>query len=164
MWGMRIALAAVGLGLLLLGLLWPSNYVVASRGASQTAVACSKGLELELSTREPAQGEIVVVAVKGEPRTDLRASWSRRKLHFWQHGTDAGAHPTELTLVGVDLRTEPDIYPLTVDARLSSGETVGCSTDLTVRDGGFPVQRLTVARSAYRNHRGSGRGQAVVPG
>lgn len=104
-------------------------------------IACSKGLELELSGREPAQGEIVVVAVKGELRTELRASWSGRKLHFWKNGTDDGA---QFALLGVDLLSKPGTYPLTVDARLSSGESVGCSTDLTVRDGGFPVQQLTV--------------------
>ena len=104
-------------------------------------IACSKGLELELSTREPAQGEIVVVTVKGEPHAELRASWSGRKLHFWKNVADDG---TQFTLLGVDLRSNPGTYPLTVDARLSSGESVGCSTDLAVRDGGFPVQRLTV--------------------
>jgi len=144
----------VALGLLLVGLLspsksWPPRQVVAwtpaslaavaLRGASQTAIACSKGLELELSTREPAQGEIVVLAVKGDLRTELRASWSGRKLHFWKDG--AGA---QFALLGVDLLSKPGTYPLTVDARLSSGESVGCSTDLTVRDGGFPVQQLTV--------------------
>jgi len=109
---------------------WPADTIV-----------CSKGLELELSTREPVQGEIVVVAVKGEPRTELRASWSGGKLHFWGNGSDDGA---QFTLLGVDLLRKPGTYPLTVDARLSSGESVGCSTDLSVRDGGFPVQRLTI--------------------
>ncbi len=112
---------------------WPSD-----------TIACSKGLELELSGREPAQGEIVVVAVKGALRTELRASWSGRRLYFWKNGTHDGTQPIQFALLGVDLLSKPGTYPLTVDARLSSGESVGCSTDLTVRDGGFPVQQLTV--------------------
>jgi murein DD-endopeptidase MepM/ murein hydrolase activator NlpD len=108
---------------------------------SAETIACSRGLEVEFSTREPAQGAIVVVTVRGEPRTDLRASWSDRQLHFWGDGTVDGP---EFTLIGVDLQSQPGSHALTFDARLSSGEAVGCSTNLTVRDGGFPTQRLTV--------------------
>jgi len=78
------------------------------------------------------------MTVKGQPRTELRASWSGRELYFW------GNDDQPFTLIGVDLQSRPGSYPLTVDARLASGESVGCSTELTVRDGGFPVQRLNV--------------------
>jgi hypothetical protein len=106
---------------------------------SAETIACSRGLELEVSTREPAQGDIVVVTVRGEPRIDLRASWSGRQLLFWEGDDDS-----QFTLIGVDLLSEPGSHRLTVDARLASGEAVGCGMDLAVRDGGFPVQRLTV--------------------
>jgi hypothetical protein len=108
---------------------WPAETIV-----------CSRGIELELSTREPTQGDIVVVTVRGEPRTDVRASWSGRPLHFWGNGSDGA----QFTLIGVDLQSQPGSHTLTFDARLSSGDAVGCGTNLTVRDGGFPVQRLTV--------------------
>jgi len=128
--GMRIALA-------LLGAL--SLAVSTTDARSAEIFACSRGIELTLSTREPAQGEVVVMGVEGEPTATLTGSWSGRKLLFWRDGEGR-----RFTLIGVDLHTTPGAYPLTLDARLASGESVGCSTDLTVRDGGFPVQRLTV--------------------
>lgn len=117
------------------------SFAAQSNAAPPETIACSRGLELTLSTSEPAQGDIVVLAVKGEPRTDLSGSWSGERLHFWKSGPDDGTH---FTLLAVDLLTSPGSYTLAVDARLSSGESVGCSTKLAVRDGGFPVQRLTV--------------------
>ena len=104
-------------------------------------IPCAEGVVLELSTREPSQGDIVLVEVRSGSPTELRATWSGRSLHFWKE-SDTGA--PQLALIGVDFLAKPGPYALTIEARLESGERVGCSTALSVRSKEFPVQRLTV--------------------
>jgi murein DD-endopeptidase MepM/ murein hydrolase activator NlpD len=119
-------------GLLLVG---------SSLGRAAATIPCADGLELSLSTQEPSQGGVVLIEVKSTRLAEIKASWAGQNLHFWYESKPEKAYRA---LLGVDLRRKARQHPLTVEAKLEDGERVGCSANISIRDGQFAVQHLTV--------------------
>lgn len=97
------------------------------------------GLAVTVWPMEVRQGDVVVVRVNipGSPET-LRGSFAGRPLLFAPLAD--GAYRA---LVGIDLRHPPGTYPVTLHWR--HGETdVTHEVPVAVRDGAFPIQRLTL--------------------
>ncbi len=112
---------------------------VASSSTEET-IDCAAGLELTLSTIEPPQGAIILLEVRSAFPAEVKATWADQSLHFWQEGD------SHLALLGVDLRRRASQLPLTVESKRSNGQEIGCSTPVTIRDGNFVVQKITVQK------------------
>ncbi|MFQ5695673.1 MAG: M23 family metallopeptidase [Terriglobia bacterium] len=111
-------------------------------------IPCGPGLGLRLSSVDPKQGALVLVEVRSAaPLTELRAGWAGQALQFWPQGNPGNRHRA---LVGVDLGREPRTYPLSLSAAFRSGARVACSALVTVREGGYRMERLRVARRFTR--------------
>lgn len=112
-----------------------------SRGAGGGNLDCGEGLQVRFSRAQPVQGSVLLLELVSErPLTDLQATWSGRPLAFWS-SPEGKLHRA---LLGVDLRTTPGPRMLSIEAVLEGGEKRSCGAPLSVRDGRFAVQRLTV--------------------
>ena len=107
---------------------------------AEEAIDCAAGLELRLSTVEPPQGAIILLEVSSEFPAQAKATWADQSLYFWREGD------SHLALLGVDLRRKASQIPLTVETKQGNGERIGCSTPVTIRDGNFVVQKITVQK------------------
>lgn len=106
-------------------------------------IPCPQDVTLRLSSAAPAQGGLVLVEVQAPASLrNLKAAWAGQQLHFWREGNPGTVHRA---LVGVDLGQEVGVFPLTLSADLAEGGRLACSALVTVRDGEFAVERLTVA-------------------
>jgi murein DD-endopeptidase MepM/ murein hydrolase activator NlpD len=87
---------------------------------------------------------LILLEVTGPvPLRNLRAAWVGQRLHFWRH-----ENPGQVlqALVGVDLAQDVGVFPLTLSAELEDGARLACSALVSVEDGHFTVERLTVPR------------------
>jgi len=128
---MRQALLSC-LGLLLA---WPA--------AAADPIPCLQGVEIRLSSAAPTQGGLVLVEVESTTTlSNLKAAWVGQQLHFWQDRNPGDVHRA---LVGVDLGQTVGVFPLTLSANLKDGGRLACSALVSVQDGQFAVERLTLA-------------------
>ncbi|MFQ5881764.1 MAG: M23 family metallopeptidase [Candidatus Methylomirabilales bacterium] len=99
-------------------------------------------LEVRLSEAPLSQGDLRPLRVTApEPLTRLDARFLEMNLPF-HHG------PGEYTaLLAVDLETPPGLHPLEIEAQGRSGQRYRHRVLLTVTDGYFPVQHLTLPRA-----------------
>lgn len=126
----RVGLRVVGAGL----------FLFCAKGVPAQSVPCGQGLELRLSAHAPLQGALVQVDVRApSPVLSVGGTWAGQSLHFWQRGEGSFR-----ALLGVDLQISAEKHPLSVEATLPGGERRGCAATLSVKDGGFAVERLTV--------------------
>jgi murein DD-endopeptidase MepM/ murein hydrolase activator NlpD len=85
------------------------------------------------------QGDVVVIFVRGaHDARRVEGSLSGRPLTFFPYGDEHAA------LAGLDLETKPGALPWRVGVVDSSGASRTAAGSLTVKAGGFPVQRLTL--------------------
>ncbi|MGH7360310.1 MAG: M23 family metallopeptidase [Candidatus Methylomirabilales bacterium] len=99
----------------------------------------SSGLAATVSPPEARQGDILVVRVTVPEAPDtLRGTFAGRPLVFVPDA--AGAHRA---LVGIDLQHLPGIYSIRLHWRAAEAE-VTREIPVPVRDGAFPIQRLTL--------------------
>ncbi|MBI4467423.1 MAG: M23 family metallopeptidase [Acidobacteria bacterium] len=128
----------------LVALLAASGVLLPGPSLAGESGPCGEGLELRLSSRQPAQGSLVVVEVVGaSPLSALRAEASGQALHFWQ---DANPENRYRALLGVDLERQPGGLPLAVEAELAGGARPGCRALVSVQDGRFALERLELPR------------------
>ena len=100
---------------------------------------CTAGVEAELRTSSPIQGELQVLEIRSrKPFIDIQAAWAGQTLHPWKE------NGTYRALMGADLSLKPKTYYLALSVVFEDGERVGCSLPIHVRDGEFVVQKLTV--------------------
>jgi murein DD-endopeptidase MepM/ murein hydrolase activator NlpD len=100
---------------------------------------CAAGVEVELRTTSPTQGELQVVTIRPErPIIEIRGGWAGQKLHFWKQD---GVYRT---LLGADLSQKTITFPLAVSVVFEDGERIGCSLPIDIQEGDFIVQKLTV--------------------
>jgi hypothetical protein len=93
---------------------------------------------VRISESRPVQGTTVLVEVDGKlGAPPPRVTWEGQALLFWP-----GAGGGHRALLGVDVESPPGSFPL----ELSYDGRAGCSTPVEVRDGRFPVERLTLPR------------------
>lgn len=105
------------------------------------ALPCGEGVEVRLSTPAAAQGRVVLVAVRSaRPLRELRGAWSGQALRFWQE--EAGSE--QRALLGVDLEQPTGVFPLSLSAALEGGGRVSCSALLSVEEGLFALEELSV--------------------
>lgn len=109
-----------------------ATFVIASVSAAQTDIS------LESST--VAQGGIMrvdVIAAGGA--TSVSGSFDGKSLPFVK--SESGAF---YTLLGVDMEKAPGSYPLDIKVMKDGAVLESLEKSITVEDGGFPVQRLTL--------------------
>ena len=120
------------------------GFLLAGPLAAADAIPCPRGVEVRLSSAEPAQGGLILLQVAGPvPLRNLQAAWMGQKLHFWREENPGVLYRA---LVGVDLAQEVGVFPLTLSAELEDGVRLACSALVSVEDGHFAVERLKVAR------------------
>jgi murein DD-endopeptidase MepM/ murein hydrolase activator NlpD len=102
---------------------------------------CGEAVHVRVSDPAPKQGSIGIVEVRSErPLSSVDGFIADDALHFW---SDDEARVFQ-ALLGVDLYTDPGETTLRVRAVPEGAASVECQVELRVRDGGFPVQNLTV--------------------
>jgi len=108
--------------------------------AGAQAIPCGDGVELRLSTSEPRQGALVLLEVPSATSVmSIRATWQGEALQSWRE-----ADGTWRSLLGVDVETPAGAHPLSLELALAQGGRAGCAVSLSVRDGSFKVEHLTV--------------------
>lgn len=104
-------------------------------------LAWAVDLQVHLPQGPIVQGDLRSLQVTaGEPLTELDARF---------RGLSLPALPDEgryTVLLAVDLETPPGAYPLDVDAQGKSGRRYRHRVRISVADGRFPVQRLTLPK------------------
>ncbi|MFQ5792617.1 MAG: M23 family metallopeptidase [Acidobacteriota bacterium] len=129
----------VGCALLVFGLRVPI-----SAGEPREPIACGEGVELRLSRWDPAQGSLLLLEVRSRrPVAALKARWAGQTLHFWQ---DSDLESSYQAFLGVDLQLEAKPHILALETTLEGGERLGCSAALSVQEGHFALQQLSVAQ------------------
>jgi murein DD-endopeptidase MepM/ murein hydrolase activator NlpD len=111
---------------------------------AKEAGSCDAGMELHLSAPESSQGSLLLVEVRStKPLAEVNGEWGERSVPFWQ---EVGPEAVQKGLVGVDLEKAPGEYELKVTGQTGSGEKVACSAMLTVKQGRFATEKLTVGK------------------
>ena len=96
-------------------------------------------LDLRIVPAAPRQGDVVMLFVSGAGTArDVEGSLGGRPLAFFPHGAEYAA------LAGLDLETKPGKVAWSVGAVDASGTARKAAGSVTVKAGGFPVQRLTL--------------------
>lgn len=104
---------------------------------------CSYGVELQLSSSNSAQGNLLLVEIHSPKAiAGLSAEWGGQKLLFWPDSRDEGTHQA---LLGVDLEKPPGNYNLEVTAAVEN-ENARCTVPITIGAGRFATERLHVAK------------------
>jgi murein DD-endopeptidase MepM/ murein hydrolase activator NlpD len=116
-----------------------SSVLLALAGLLLLPRGAAAGLAVTVSPAEARQGDILVVRVTvPEAPETLRGTFAGRPLLFVPEGE--GAYRA---LVGIDLQHLPGIYSVTLHWRAQEAE-VTHELPVPVRDGAFPIQRLTL--------------------
>jgi len=114
----------------------------ASGGESLPKAAAEGAFPGRLSTWQPIQGEPVVVEVSPLPRADdVVMVWKGQEIPMREEGPGRF-----LGLIGIDLQEPPGKAVLSVRAS-RGGERVRFDVEITVREGTFPVQELTLPKA-----------------
>lgn len=111
------------------------------------------GSDITLSSTRPRQGEIVKITVHS-PGCPPTITWQGESIPLIKR------NDRRIGFFGVGLETKPGVTPLRLGENCA-GVTLPDQVDITVRDGDFPVQRLTIedtgkvqlSRKALRRHR-----------
>lgn len=116
--------------------------------ATLRAEECGSGVELHLSALEPAQGSLLLAEVRSaKPLGDVSGKWSERDVPFWKDGDKEHAgRDVRRALLGVDLEKPAGRYSITVTVQTQSGEKMGCSATVEVKEGHFAAENLTVKK------------------
>ncbi|HEY7204541.1 MAG TPA: M23 family metallopeptidase [Methylomirabilota bacterium] len=102
-------------------------------------VARAATLEVRVVPAAPRQGDVVMLFVSGAGNArDVEGSLGGRPLAFFPLGTQYAA------LGGLDLETKPGNVAWSVGAVDGDGTARSAAGRITVKAGGFPVQRLTL--------------------
>lgn len=99
----------------------------------------SAGLEVRVMPPAPKQGAAVMLFVAGtRGARDVEGSLGGQHLAFFPYGAEFAA------LAGVDLETKPGKVPWRIGLVDAAGTPRKAAGALTVKAGGFPLQRLTL--------------------
>jgi murein DD-endopeptidase MepM/ murein hydrolase activator NlpD len=113
--------------------------LVAVLMALVSASVPAAALEVRVVPTAPRQGDAVMIFVSGARDVhDVEGSLGGQHLAFFPYGVQYAA------LAGLDLETKPGKLPWRVGVVDSSGTARTASGSLTIKVGGFPVQRLTL--------------------
>jgi murein DD-endopeptidase MepM/ murein hydrolase activator NlpD len=116
-----------------------------SSGAPWISQACAPGVELRLTSIEPRQGSLQLVEVRSaKPLAEISGEWEGNKLEFWNSAA-AAEKDVRRALLGIDLEQATGPHNLTVSVKPAEGNAVSCEVALTVQEGRFKVEKLSVA-------------------
>ena len=100
-----------------------------------------RALEVRVVPVAPKQGGTVILFVGGtKGARDVEGSLGGQHLAFFPYGEEFAA------LAGIDLETKPGTVPLRIGFVDRTGTPRKWAGTLTVKAGGFPVERLTLPR------------------
>jgi peptidase M23-like protein len=111
--------------------------------------ACGGGITLRVNPGTIGQGSLALVDVQsGTPLTGVRGDWGGREVGFWKEAANpigASSQPDHWRgLLGVDLDKSAGPQALTVFVTKPGSDAIGCGTNVTVRPGRYPTERLRV--------------------
>ncbi len=110
----------------------------------QVLTKCAGGVSLKLSSAITAQGSLLLAEVTGAKNIkDVAGDWGGRAIPLW---TEGAAGNTLHGLIGVDLEKAPGKYEWKVSWKSGAGQSVSCSSFVTVRTGKFPTENLKVEK------------------
>lgn len=96
-------------------------------------------LQVRVVPAAPRQGDTVLVFVAGtKGAQNVEGSLGAQRLAFFPYGTEYAA------LAGVDLETKPGKVPWRIGLVDGDGASRKATGSVTIKAGGFPVQRLTL--------------------
>ena len=99
----------------------------------------SAGVDVVLSDSVLVQGEIIPLEVAGALLDTVTGTFDGRELPFIRSAPDSF-----YTLLAVDMEKKPGSYVLTVRPSSAGGDPGVLVRRITIRDAGFPVQKLTL--------------------
>lgn len=108
---------------------------------------CGQGVELRLGVADARQGSVVMVRVTSKrPLEELTGEWNGNATPIW-HATFSKLANGDLWegLLGIDLEQEVGEHDFEITERVSGQEPVVCRATVTVKDGKFATEKLTVA-------------------
>ncbi len=108
---------------------------------------CEDGVILRLSSGSPKQGSLVLVRVtSGKHLEEVKGEWGGNAIPVWRT-IPAAVGKAELWegLLGIDLEHELGKYDLKITEKMRGEEPVSCTASVTVANGGFATEKLTVA-------------------
>jgi murein DD-endopeptidase MepM/ murein hydrolase activator NlpD len=109
---------------------------------AQALQDCPPNISLKFSPAQSLQGNLLQVELHSSAAlTEVKGEWSGHQVSFWQDEADPNIRGA---LLGIDLAQEPGLGKFVVTEKLQSGEGVSCSAELTVKEGHFVVEKLTV--------------------
>jgi murein DD-endopeptidase MepM/ murein hydrolase activator NlpD len=112
------------------------------------APSCTEGMQLSLSAPQLSQGNLLLAQARS-PRAmeKITGTWMERDIYFWKAEASGVRRSAEVeeALLGADLEKAPGNYKLMVTATFEDGSHADCTAELSVREGKFATERLTVA-------------------
>src|SRR5271163_732600 len=121
-----------------------------SLGAAARAEDCGSGVQLKLSTPDPAQGTLLLAEIRSvKSLGEVSGKWNERDVPFWQEKSKehaAASSDVRKALLGVDLEKPAGKYEFTATGQLQSGERVTCIAMVEVKEGHFATENLTVKK------------------
>ena len=109
---------------------------------------CGDGVTLRVTPPGAAQGGLLRLEVRDAagPLSDVKGEWEQhdapRAVPFW---ADAKSKNIFHGIVGVDLEKPAGKYDLALTAQTGDSKTVNCTVSISVAEGKFAVEKLTVA-------------------
>jgi murein DD-endopeptidase MepM/ murein hydrolase activator NlpD len=112
------------------------------------APSCTEGMQLSLSAPQLSQGNLLLAQARS-PRAmeKITGTWMERDIYFWKAEASGVRRSAEVqeALLGADLEKAPGNYKLMVTATFEDGSHADCTAELSVREGKFATESLTVA-------------------
>lgn len=108
---------------------------------------CGQGVMLRLSAGDERQGSLAMVRVTStRPLEEVKGEWNGIATPIWRA---AGSKSVEGDrwegLLGIDLEQEVGEHEFKITEKVSGQEPVVCRASVTVKDGKFATEKLTVA-------------------
>jgi murein DD-endopeptidase MepM/ murein hydrolase activator NlpD len=139
--------------LAIVGMLALPLYAAAQKTASRKAKdaqwnrqVCAPGVELRISSMEPRQGSLQLVEMRSQGRlAEIGGKWDGNEVQFWASGSSAAKElDVRRTLIGIDLELATGTHQFAASIKTTDGDEITCNATLTVKDGRFAVEKLTV--------------------
>ncbi len=108
---------------------------------------CGQGVELRLSATDARQGSVALVRVTSKRSLEeVKGEWNGNATPIW-HTTFSKLTEGDTWegLLGIDLEQEVGEHDFKITEKESGQETVICRASVTVKDGKFATEKLTVA-------------------
>jgi len=109
---------------------------------------CGHGVVLSISSPASTQGSLLLLELRGpKALAQLKGIWTDKEIPFWQEKKSEGKEPEVWrALLGLDLELKSGAYTLALSGQtVEPSEQVSCAVSITVKEGKFATEHLTVA-------------------